>query len=122
MIITLDKRNLSVYKCSCSVNPTLEVIVSNKQIVSRLEQLAEQKKPSGKGNGNGNDVTSLMGELAAIRDGGKLTRKDIEAANEKLSGDAFEFQTDGKGGFVVQINGFVPDNAELRKLQKKSEG
>jgi hypothetical protein len=101
------------------VNPTLEVFVSNKQIASRLEQLAEQKKPSGKGKGD--DVTSLMGELAAIRDGGKLSRKDIEAANEKLSGDAFEFQTDGKGGFVVQINGFVPDNAELRKLQKKGK-
>lgn len=82
-----------------------------RKIAAELEALTEQRAKSG----SGDKLTQLMSELSAKRDAKKLTRSDIEAANKQLGGKGFEFQSDGKGGFVVQINGMLPDPEELRK-------
>jgi hypothetical protein len=74
-------------------------------LIREIEEITEAKASK-----KSSLLRRAIRKLAKLRDAGDLTRKDIDDANEMLGKKSgVEFQSDGEGGFVADLNGFLPD-------------
>lgn len=80
--------------------------------VRAAEALTDDAVADGPAPTAGDRIVAELGRLAELRSSGRLSEEALAAANAAVGGTV-EFQSDGRGGLVIQF-GMMPDMSDLR--------